>query len=129
MMKIPKIIVSGLILTAFAVCFETIRSSQAAPGTLFPSVHRPPVIIYDDFFLPQFWTVTAEATGGASYTVEYQHTGGVGDTPFRFMSHRLPPVTATIPPFKERSARSITARLGSSSVSPLRKPSAQPSRS
>jgi hypothetical protein len=51
-----------------------------------------PIYVEDDEFLPGDWTVTAEVTGGASYTVTRQLSGGFGSPAFRHMSHRIPPV-------------------------------------
>ncbi len=67
---------------------------QAALPVRSRGALQAPVLIYDDEFLPEDWTVTAEATGGATYTVTQRLTGGGVSPPFRFMSHRLPPVSS-----------------------------------
>lgn len=55
----------------------------------------PPVLILDSEFQPQDWSVSAVVVGNATYTVTRQLTGGLGNSPFRFMSHRLPPVSGS----------------------------------
>jgi hypothetical protein len=92
-MKITRLIGCGLLL-AIALVFDGFaNASQAAPPAVNKSQTPPPILILEDTFEPDDWTVTAEATGGATYTVTQQPIGGFASPPFRLMSHRLPPVT------------------------------------
>ncbi len=84
----------GLILIIVLVNYGLPGASRAAPSAVNKGQTRPPLLISDDTFLLDNWTVTAEASGGASYTVNQQPDGGFGiSPPFRFMSHRLPPAS------------------------------------
>ncbi|NJM42597.1 MAG: hypothetical protein HC853_18570 [Anaerolineae bacterium] len=56
---------------------------------------RPLVLISDGEFRPADWAVSAVIVGDASYTVTQQLTGGIGSSPFRIMSHRLPRVAGS----------------------------------
>jgi hypothetical protein len=71
-----------------------VSPTRAAPPASPARQTLPPILILDDEFEPQAWAVTAEATGGATYTVTQQLTGGAVSAPFRFMAHRIPPVPA-----------------------------------
>lgn len=92
-MGITKIIGCGLALLITLGSHGFASSSQASPPAINDSQALPPVLILDDIFESGDWTTTAEATGGATYTVNQQLSDGYGSPPFRFMSHRLPPVS------------------------------------
>lgn len=73
-----------------------IRVARASPpakaAAKNPHQILPPVLISDQTFQLGDWDVSAVVVGDASYTFTQQLTGGIGSPPFRFMSHRLPPV-------------------------------------
>lgn len=75
------------------LCVCLITPSQAAPSPRPPTQDLPPVVLEDDSFnLFPYWTITAEVSGGGAYSVTQQTSGG-NPGGFRFISHRLPPVT------------------------------------
>jgi hypothetical protein len=84
----------GLILVIGLVNYGLVNSSQAAPPAINQRQTLPPVIISDDTFSPAVWTVTEEVIGSGSATVNQQLSGG-NPGAFRFMSHRLPPVSGS----------------------------------
>jgi hypothetical protein len=94
-MKNWKLISSYLFLAALLAGLRPTGASLAAPAGGANAQSLPPILILDDEFLPADWTTTAETSGGGSFTVSQQGTGGFGSPPFRFMSHRLPPVSGT----------------------------------
>jgi hypothetical protein len=95
-MKSTRSLRAGLVLVIVLV-----NLGVASPGRAAPHVAHaggpplPPILISDDTLLPDDWVISAVATGGASYTVTQQLTGGYASPPFRFMSHRLPPVAGS----------------------------------
>src|SRR5688572_11143972 len=93
-MKITSLISCGLLLAMVMVFDGVINASQAAPPALYKSQTRPPTLIMDNQFDADKWLVTAETTGGATYTVTQQLNGGYANSPFRFISHRIPPVAS-----------------------------------
>src|SRR5262245_44256980 len=94
-MKRIKMIGFGLILVIATINYGLPDSSWAAPPAVNKRQAPPPILILDDDFRPGDWTASAEtATGGATFTVNRQLTGGYGSPPFRFMSHRIPPVSS-----------------------------------
>jgi len=86
-------IASVLILATIVFGIRTHRPGRAAPPDFAPDIPLPPAYISDHDFLIEDWIVSAEATSGSTYTVTQQLNGGFGDGPFRWMSHRLPPVS------------------------------------
>lgn len=67
----------------------------AAPPAANKHQTPPPILIFDDDFRPGDWTSAADlATGGATFTVTQQLTGGYSSPPFRFISHRIPSISS-----------------------------------
>lgn len=85
----------SLALSVIAISFHPFTHVPAsAPSS--PQIQTlPPILIRDDLFAASDWTVTADTTGGASYTVSRRLTGGFGSPQYRFMSHRIPPVNGS----------------------------------
>jgi hypothetical protein len=83
----------GLVLILLEVNLGAIDPGHAAPPAIAARPGLAPVLVLDDEFDPAQWTVTAQATGGSTYSVTQQLTGGYASAPFRFMVHRIPPVT------------------------------------
>jgi hypothetical protein len=93
-MKIIKMMGYGLMLVIAIINYGLLASSQAAPPAINQRQNLPPFIISDDDFSPAPWTVTEEVIGSGSATVSQRLTGG-NPGAFRFMSHRLPPVSGS----------------------------------
>ncbi|MGQ0600350.1 MAG: Ig-like domain-containing protein [Anaerolineales bacterium] len=93
-MRTKKRIGYGLILVVALASFGLPTPSQAAPRAITESQSLPPVLISDDTFSSFDWTVTEEVFGNGSSTVNQQLSGG-NPGAFRFMSHRLPPVSGS----------------------------------
>lgn len=91
-MKTTKLIGCGLIL---AIVMASYGLANSAPLPINERQNLLPVIISDDSFpLFPYWTITEEVIGGGSSTANRQATGG-NPGAFRFMSHRLPPVSGS----------------------------------
>lgn len=95
------LVLSLLLLVADASLFSNApihvarASTRAKESTKNPNQTLPPVLISDQTFQLGDWDVSAVVVGDASYTVTQQLTGGFGSPPFRFMAHRLPPVSGS----------------------------------
>jgi hypothetical protein len=94
-LKATKIIGYGLILVVMGLNYGLTSSSWAAPPADQERQNLPPVIISDDtFFSFPYWTITEQVVGSGSSTANQQSSGG-NPGAFRFMSHRLPPVSGS----------------------------------
>jgi hypothetical protein len=93
-MKAKRSVPTALIIVLALTQAGAANLGQAAPAAEPAGGAPPPLLIVEDDFLPANWTVTADLTGGATYSVTQVLTGGSATPPFRFMSHRLPPVSS-----------------------------------
>jgi len=92
MMDIRKLLAIGL---CFLSCMSLLvfpLDTQASPVNRQFQQTQIRIYITDDEFNPADWSVTAEISPGATYTVEQRLTGGDSTPAYRFMSHTLPPV-------------------------------------
>ena len=69
--------------------------SAAAPAGDLEPRGSSIAFIGDNTFAPADWDVTAEIIGDADYDVSQQLTGGLSNSPFRFISHSLAPVNGS----------------------------------
>lgn len=94
-MKVNRQLTNVLMILISTAALGWTGLSLAAPPAAGMGIPLPPVHVIDNTLTNENWALTAEATAGATYSVTQRLEGGFAGGPFRFMSHRLPPVSGS----------------------------------